>query len=239
MLDTGREMAILRAISKEELAGIVVCPFFEDTGNPEYIALINAIARSGRKVVALDQYVPGADVPVAMADKFAVGYIAVEHLLMLGHRRICYISSDDTAGHASRQGYRQALNDYGVMFEGDLMITLPIKQSAEPSYHAIRERLTANPRYCTGLVSPNLSMTYGAWRALRELGIKVGEDIALMGGDLYENPELAELPHTRQEYDEVAYAGVQLLLADEGAENHCRHVLVPPKLVVGGEVVRG
>jgi DNA-binding LacI/PurR family transcriptional regulator len=168
-----------------------------------------------------------------MVDKFKVGYLAAEHLIMLGHRRICYLSSgEDVSGEESRHGYRQALDDYGVPFRQELLINLSVRSSAEPAREAILGRLRENPRYCTAIATPQLAMAYGACRALRQLEMRIGEEVALVGNNLCDNPELEHLPYTYQPYDDSARAAVELLLDEPDPQTHRKHVLIPPKLIV-------
>lgn len=230
-----REMQVVEKISKEELAGIVTCPVHDNVIKPEYAALLNRIVNSGKKVVLMDQYVPGVDVPVAMVDKFKVGYIATEHLVMLGHRRICYLSTHghDSSGDMSHRGYCQALEDYGIDYTPELALSLPAASSAEPTYQAIRKRLTENPRYCTAIATPQFAMSYGVYRALRDLGIRIGRDMDMVGNNLCENPELEHISHTYQPYEEAARAAIELLLSEPNTETHRKHALIPPRLVMG------
>lgn len=230
-----QEWNILEALAEEDLAGIITFPIPENVLDEAYMGLINGLLETGRKVVLMDMYVPGSAAPVAMADKHQVGYLAVEHLIMLGHRKICYVTtrSQDTTGKESFNGYRDALSDYGVKFDEGLVIDLPIKESAGPAHDAIHERLQDNPRFCTAIATSHFSMAYGIYNALIELGRTPARDISLIGNDMEENPEYMHVTHTIQPHIQVGREAVKLLLAEDYQKSRNRHVLLKSRLHKG------
>ncbi len=236
LFDAGRELEILENIGKEELAGIITCPLYSNVLSPPYAEKINCLLEQGKKVVLLDQYVPGARAQVAMVDKVRVGYIAAEHLIMLGHRRICYVSTNtfDTSGNDSYRGYREALEDYGVKFDPRVEINLPVESAAKPTQEAVYKLLKENPTLCTAIATPQFAMAYGIHKALQELGLTAGKDIALVGNNMMDNPEYASSTYTFQPFQEVGKAAVKLLFQEENDPGrYQKHVLVQPRLVIG------
>ncbi|NLX06352.1 MAG: LacI family transcriptional regulator [Phycisphaerae bacterium] len=234
MLDARRGLAILDAISHEELTGIITCPFFENVADPEYVRLLGRLIADGKRVVLMDEYIPQIDAPTACIDKFRVGYLAAEHLVMQGHHRIGYVSSHtySPAGDKCYRGYRQALDDYGVAFHPELEINVDGRCSAEPVREAVRDLLRESPRAFTAVATPHFAMAYGICLALRDLGLTVGRDIALVGDNMTDNPEFAHIPHTHQPHDQEARAAVELLL-DDARDGHRKHVLIQPTMVMG------
>jgi GntR family transcriptional regulator, arabinose operon transcriptional repressor len=236
LFDAGRELEILESIGKEELAGIITCPLFGNALNPQYAELINRLLEEGIKVVLLDQYVPGVQAQVSMVDKVRVGYIAAEHLIMLGHRRICYVSTNtfDTSGNDSFRGYREALEDYGVKFDPQLEINIPCESAAKPAHKTIFKLLKDNPTICSAIATPQFAMAYGIHKALHELGVTPGKDISLVGNNMADNPEYAHITHTFQSFQEVGKAAVKLLFQEENEKGRFqKHALVQPKMVIG------
>jgi DNA-binding LacI/PurR family transcriptional regulator len=202
----------------------------------EYASRVNGLLAAGRRVVLLDQYVPGCEAPVAMVDKHKVGYLATEHLIMTGHRRIAYVSTHtfDTSGNDSYRGYRQALDDYGVRFDDRLEINIPVESSAGPASDAIRALLRSDSTMCTAIATPQFAMAYGIYRVLLELNLVPGRDIALVGNNMAYNPEYAHITHTSQSFQEVGVAAMQIFCRDEKDVSRLqKHILVPPRLVVG------
>lgn len=232
MFDSTRDLEILQSLVDEELAGIITCPFYGNVVNPRYAEAINNLLEKGKRVVLLDQYVPGANAPVAMVDKVKVGYIATEHLIMCGHRKIMYVSTAtyDTSGDDSLRGYRSALEDYGLTFKKDLVINIPVESSAQPAHDIVHRILSESPNICSAIATPQFAMCHGIYKALRELK---RSDIALIGNNMDWNPEYSHIPHTSQPYDQAGSAAVRLLLQRDDDQRRKKHVLIEPRLVVG------
>jgi DNA-binding LacI/PurR family transcriptional regulator len=230
----GRERENLDRLKTQNLDGLIVVPFAEDSLNPEYLALIEDIHRQGKKVVLVDVYIPTLKIPVVMSNRVMVGYMATQHLIMLGHRRICYATTGryDTSGRDCLRGYRTALADYGIEYNEKLVVENPLHLCAEPTKNAIINLLKENPRACTAIATDVFSMTYGILNALTELGRRVPEDIALVGADVAQNPELSYVTHTAQPFRQMGQEAVKLLLHPKD-ESMKKHVLLTPDLVVG------
>jgi DNA-binding LacI/PurR family transcriptional regulator len=235
-LDPDRERSILQRMAGRDLAGLLIQPFFDDTLNPEYAALLRSIRDGGTPVVLIDQYVAEADIPAVMTDKVHMGYAAIEHLIMLGHRRICYVCSGrhDTAGQQNLMGCRQALNDYEIELDESLILEFPVRNSAEPARKALAELYRRDSSF-TAVASPAFSMTYGVMNALADLGLSVPGDIAVVGGDAFLNPRYEHVTHMLQEHEEMGRQAAQLLLqrGDSHGEPLQQHRLIRSRLVIG------
>jgi len=235
LLDIRREYETLLRWADRDLAGILTCPLFEDPNDPGYAELIRAVRGRGRRIVFLDQYVPGLDVPAVMSDKVRMGYLATEHLIVLGHRKIAYVSTGryDPAGRGNLMGYRQALEDYGIDYDENRVAEIPIRNSAGPAGEAVARKLKEDPRSFSAVASPQFSMTYGILKALARMKIKVPDDLAVVGGDMYHNPELAHVTHTVQPFYEMGREGVRLLLQGKDPHDLKNHVLLKVRLEIG------
>ena len=108
------------------------------------------------------------------------GFLAVEHLIKMGHRRIGIISgsSDSSAAVERLEGARKAFIDYGLnpadllVLEGDFL---------KPSgYEAAREFLSLRDPP-TAIFGVNDYMALGAYEAMLDSGLRVPENIALIG----------------------------------------------------------
>jgi LacI family transcriptional regulator len=178
--------------------------------------------------VLIDCYVEDRSLPSAVPDEYQGGYTATELLLRQGHRRIGLINSgeDQPARWGRQEGYAQALADWGVPFDPAL-VTLQ-GGAAESGYAGtnVLMRLADAP---TAIFCFNDRAAMGAYDALRELGLRVPQDVAIVG---YDNQEIIaahlrpglttlQLPH----YEMGAWAVNYLL--EEAIH------LPPPKLAQG------
>ncbi|MFA5203111.1 MAG: GntR family transcriptional regulator [Lentisphaeria bacterium] len=236
--DTRRERNILEELRHQKLAGIIVNPFHEDAFDRDYHRLLNEIHQGGTRIVMVDQYLPGLEeLPTVYTDKVQIGYRATEHLIMLGHRRICYLTTGhyDTTGQGCLKGHRLALNEYGIDYDPALTAEIPNPNCAEPAHDFVLRLLRANPNAFTAVATQQFSMTYGILNALQELSLRVPEEIAVVGGDAFENPRLSHVTHTLQPFQEMGRAAVRLVLGRNGTGGEAakRHVLLQPRLVIG------
>ena len=234
-LDTTQEHRNLERLAKQDISSVIITPFGDDSMKDNYVRLVQSLLDAGKRVVMIDQYVPGLDVPVVMSDRQRIGYLATEHLIMLGHRNIAYATSGryDTAGTACLAGYRQALDDYGIEFRPGLVIERPLAFSARPVKEAVTEILKANPRAFTAIATEHFSMSYGIVKALEELGLKADRDIGVVGAELYQNESLLYLTHTTQNFDEMGRQAVRLLFDPADANSMQKHIMLPPRLIIG------
>ena len=233
--DTGRECHNLERLAEQDIREIVVMPFADDSLRPDYLALLERLSFAGKRVVLFDQYIPESGLPCALSDRAMIGYMATEHLIMQGHRRIAYATSGrhDRPGMACLLGYKRALEDYGLPYCAELVIERPLSYSAVPVCDAVKAMLgKRGKKPFTAIATEHFSMTYGIVKALEALGLKPDADIGVVGGELFQNPALLHLTHTAQRIDEMGAAAVRLLL-DPVEETMKRHVLVPPRLVMG------
>ena len=117
-------------------------------------------------------------------DDVLAGRLAMESLIGLGHRRFVIIGGDRENSDTARMRYRgciEALNAHRIGFDGELDYET-IRFSYEDGYQAARN-LLARGREFTALFAMADVMAIGAIRALNDAGLRVPEDISVMGFD--------------------------------------------------------
>jgi LacI family transcriptional regulator len=119
------------------------------------------------------------------------GFAATEFLISKGHRRIGFINGEAWMDAATDRlkGYRQALATYDIPFDPALVLHgdwLPLK-GEECTYRLLDLRMPPSVIFCA-----NDLMAMGALTALRERGLRIPEDISVMG---YDDQELARYTH--------------------------------------------
>ncbi|GAA1272093.1 LacI family DNA-binding transcriptional regulator [Arthrobacter pascens] len=151
-------------------------------------------------------------------DEVQGGRSATEILLKHGHRRIAFINATipAPAKDGRLQGYKEALEAEGIPFDGSLVLEAYPDQ--EGGYGATEELLN---RDATAVYCYNDRMAMGLYDGLREHGLSIPDDIAVVGFDNQEviaahlRPPLStvSLPHY-----ELGAAGVRMLLGLEDAQ---------------------
>jgi LacI family transcriptional regulator len=115
-------------------------------------------------------------------DNFEGGRLATHHLMVLGHRRIAFIAGDpEHPDSVERQrGYRAALEAAGIPY--DLGLVVPGKYYELSGLEAL-ERLVQSRQSFTAIFAANDQMAFGAALALHRRGLRVPQDVSLVGFD--------------------------------------------------------
>jgi DNA-binding LacI/PurR family transcriptional regulator len=175
---------------------------------------------------------------ILLNHRLAAG-LAIDHLSALGHRRLAFIkgqrfSSDTEARwrgirHAMKKKRLTIFPQLVAQLEGDL-------PSPEPGYLAT-QRLLAGDASFTALFAFNDVSAIGAIKALRERGLRVPQDISVVGFDdvqsaAFQNPGLTTV---RQPLRTMGILAAQTVLQQIGAPAsaiHARQIVVDPELVI-------
>lgn len=226
----------------DSLAGIIVYPDSANFLNPEFLALIEEARRLHVEVVFVDRYAAIPGVSCVLSDNFKSMYRAAEHVIMSGRRRIGFLTFSEEGGvsyHDRRKGFYQAISDYRLKPEWVVEEIVP-PGKYEHLTEKIIERWIAEGKFpgVDALVCMIGNMAFGAWMALKKAGIRVPEDVALVG---YDNHDFGGFPgvdldltYVEQPGEKIGAESVDLLLRRlRGEETTGRHVLVETNFVVG------
>jgi DNA-binding LacI/PurR family transcriptional regulator len=176
------------------------------------------------------------DIPCIRADLQAGALVATQHLLSLGHRRIAHIA--DLRHYAQRPndrllGYRAALREAGIGF--DEALVMKGENSLTGGDRAMRVLMQISEPPPTAVFTFNDRMAAGALHALRDLGLRVPQDVAVVGFDgialgAFTDPELTTIEHPREALGTLAAKTLLDLL--EGIRPALTIQTLPVRLVV-------
>ncbi|MFI6740232.1 LacI family DNA-binding transcriptional regulator [Nonomuraea sp. NPDC050451] len=124
----------------------------------------------------------GPDVPSVGSTSWNGGFTATRHLIELGHRRIAMITgpAHRLTSRARLDGYRAALDQVGI--EVDPALIRHGDYSHEPAYHRALELLDL-PDRPTAVFAGNDIQALATYRAARARGLRVPEDLSVVGFD--------------------------------------------------------
>ncbi len=165
-------------------------------------------------------------------DNVAGAYSVVRHLIQLGRKRIGTITGplNTTVGLDRRQGYLNALNDRGVMIDEALMVE---GDFTEVSGFTGMQRLLRQNLDAVFVASD--TMAFGALRALRQAGVAVPNEVAMVGYDDLPSSATSEPPLTtvRQPIRRLGAQAVENLI-DILANGRYppRHVVTTTELII-------
>ena len=172
-------------------------------------------------------------------DDETAAQFAVDHLITLGHRQIGILGGKTAISFAAfsrYQGCAKALAQHHIPF-------LPQKQyeeahfSMSEGYYAM-ERLLQKMPELTGVIAMSDVMAIGAIRAIRDKGLRVPEDISVVGFDgldlsMYMTPRLTTI---RQYKEGIVQRSIEILLGCIEDKNPAVHEVVPFQFIPGESV---
>ena len=198
-----------------------------------------AVLLSGLRVVNIDREIALPGVSVVGSDHRAGGRLATEHLIGLGHRRIACLAGplDLAVARQRRAGYDDAIEAAGLPARPDLVVEADFD---EVGGRRAAETLLARGAGFTGLVAANDLAAFGALRALAEAGLRVPDDVSVVG---FDDIRLASylgrgLTTVRQQTASIGRLAAELLIdPDRTSAEGDRHLL-DVDLVVRGTTAR-
>ncbi|AOY01415.1 LacI family DNA-binding transcriptional regulator [Jeongeupia sp. USM3] len=217
----GLSRPVRRQVLECEPDALLCVGFFE----PE---LIHAIARLGKPLALADLCAPG--LAAVNPDNQQGAYVATQHLLAAGRKRIAFLSGP-LAHYSIRlreRGYRQALFDAGVLADPGLeALIAPGLDVATGAAQAMRE-LLALPMPPDAVFAYNDTAALVALQVCRDAGLRVPDDIAVIGFDDIAAAAAAGLTTLAVDKAALGRAGIELLLNQAGEGNR----LQPVSLIV-------
>ena len=211
-------------VRRHEADGLVLAGFFE-------AKLLERIAGLGLPMVLLDHFSPGFS-SVNM-DNSTGAYAAVQHLIHEGRRRIAYIGGPAHHSIVQRQrGFREALFDAGI--PADPVLEMVADFDGPRSVDGIMERWLALPQAPDAIFACNDLSALAAMRYAQDHGLRVPEDLAIVGFDDIESASHSRpaLSTVRVDKEGLGARGLELLLDRDRSES--LNVTVPVELVVRG-----
>ena len=168
-------------------------------------------------------------------DDVGGGRMAAEYLLQKGHKRLAFLGDTDLPEYAIHPvnlrllGFRQTLKDAGIAIPEEFIRLAPYTQ--EQTRQAATEILSvANPP--TAFFAASDFQALGVIKAARQIGVKVPEQLAVIGFDDIDFAEYEDLTTIRQHLDESGRLAVEILfshIADNSRPT--QHIRLPLTIV--------
>ncbi|MEC9490974.1 MAG: LacI family DNA-binding transcriptional regulator [Halanaerobiales bacterium] len=180
---------------------------------------LNNLASHNLKIVVVDRKIENDKIPKLNSDNIDAGYRAAKYLIDLGHKKIGHIKGEDIASSgASRdrvRGYKKALAEAGI----EEKIIYPGYFDREEAERATKKMLQEHPEVTAIFYSSDMMAIWGL-KAIKNLGLKIPEDISIIGIDGIEMAALMDPPITTlaQPAFEMGYQGMEKLIKKLGAE---------------------
>ena len=197
------------------------------------------LASAAIPVVVIDAHAPAVEgLPHVVGDDIGGGEAAARHLLELGHRRIAFVGDefDNPFGFTSSRhryiGYERALAAAGLAGEPQL-----VALGAHSRYEAreLAGRLLSLDGRPTAVFAASDTQALGVISAAHGAGLRVPDDLSVVGYDDIEMAEYLGLTTIRQQLFESGRLGAELLIREIGSRSPVPpSIVLPPKVVVRG-----
>lgn len=170
-----REKSICQSILNSRIDGVLISM----SKNTQKADHFRELQQAGIPLVFFDRICGDMDTDRVVVDDFNGAYAAVQHLISVGCRRIAHLSAPQTMQIAQKRqtGYLQALRDAHLPIDESLIIQCDNQADAM----IVGEQLMRHENKPDGIFAVNDLTAAGAMYAIKHMGYKVPEDVAICG----------------------------------------------------------
>jgi LacI family transcriptional regulator len=182
------ELRNLQVLTARKVDGLIIASA-QRHRDPE---VFKALERSGTPYVLIDRVVAGVDANYVGVKDEDVGAMATEHLAAQGARRIAHIRGPAVStGRGRMRGYRRALERRGIKIRPEYIVSG--EWGDRGGYEAMMQLLKLDPRP-DAVFCYNDPVAAGAIKAVLEAGLKVPDEIAIIGAGNVHYSDLLRIP---------------------------------------------
>ncbi|THF72877.1 LacI family DNA-binding transcriptional regulator [Cohnella fermenti] len=196
---------------------------------------IMKIVESGFPVVYLGRW-HHEEIATVEREDIGGAYKATDHLLKQGRKRIVHLSGPQEyqVSIDRLEGYKRALQEHKVLLDPAFVMEKDF--SMEGGAEAVKELLASGMRF-DAIFSANDRMAIGAMKELQESGIRIPEEVAIVGYDNIEmaammSPGLTTIDQPMKEIGRLAAAKMMAMLSEEDVGE--LRTVVPARLIIRG-----
>lgn len=212
--DANREEEAVDFLKRRRVDGMIIIP----TGKSG--TCLQEVMKAGKPIVMIDRRLKSIQCDTVLVDNQGAARDAIQRLLRAGHRKIGMIAGDKEVYTAEErfQGYLQALEQAEIPVEDSLIVRGDY--TIRGGSRGIQELAERNPDMTAVFIS-NYEMTLGAMIELNELGIRIPEEMSVIGFDNIEFAKacIPKLSIVTQPTKELGRRAAELMLKRLGEEN--------------------
>jgi LacI family transcriptional regulator len=162
-------------------------------------------------IVAVDPHIINPNYPYVEGTNYQSAIELIQYLLGLGHRRIGFISGRPETASAQQRlsGYRDALKNAGLEIDEELIVPGDFVQ---PTAYKSTLQLLSLKNPPTAIFAANDQSAMGVYQAAGELGVRIPDDLSVVGFDNISEAKYMGLTTMDQSLDEMGYVAVQMLI---------------------------
>jgi LacI family transcriptional regulator len=227
--DPRKERSELEMLRARQVDGIVLA-----SAHPSNTDVLGRITATGALVMIDRDDYPGLRCHRVLTDDEEVGRLAAGHLIDRGRRAVAHIAGPPIV-HAMRResGYREALRARGMRVRSGWIARGGFMDA--DGYRAMKQLLELRPRV-DAVFAANDPAAIGAMKAIWEAGLRIPDDIAVVGAGDIAHGDLLRVPLTTVGWSKegLGRQAAELLLDQMGPHpgGPFRRVIMPPQLVL-------
>ena len=206
--DYKKEEEAINLLLAKRVDGLLIAPVQDRDDD------IRKLIKTNLPFVIVGRDFENIEIDVVYNDEIKGGFLATEYLIKKGHKRIALIDGFlyKSPAKGRLEGYKKALNEYGIPLDDSLISVGDI--NLEDGYERTRQMLGKNLNF-TAIFAYNDMMAFGAMQAIKEKGLRIPEDIGLVGYDDISFSSLMDpaLTTIRLNKQELGIESVKLLLS--------------------------
>lgn len=228
--ESEKEMAEIDALLSRT-DGLIVASAFAPDDDKYFRRLVT----DGAKLVFIDRMFDDLSCSSVTTDDVAVGFMATEHLIKLGHRRIGHLRGTKVSTSTLREkGYEEALKRNGLEVDHKLVRKCGF---TEADGHAAMSQWLREGSVPSAIFAANDAAAIGAMTAIQERGLSVPENVALIGAGMIHYGDMLRTPLSTVAWStlEMGHQAARLLLElidDKSDDPGIEKLIVPPTLIV-------
>jgi LacI family transcriptional regulator len=183
-------------------------------------------------LVAIDPHKESTSFPAVIATNHAGAMTAMEYLLSLGHRRIGFISGRSELQSAVRrlQGYQDSLRQANIPLAPEL---IQVGDYTAATGFACTQKLLNLPDPPTAIFAANDQSALGVLKAAKEAGLRVPDDLSVIGFDNIPEADYSGLTTVDQFIDRMGYVATEMLVSlIQGKPPESNLYKIPTRLIV-------
>jgi LacI family transcriptional regulator len=223
-----KEEKYINILSQKQVDGVLLVPARSNSNS------VNFLFSNDIPVVLIDRSIPDTQTDLVRSDSQEGAYTLTRHLIELGHKKIVTITGPREVSTASDRvsGYQRAMAEAGLEdFEAVYYGTF----TQISGFELTQQALTFNPRP-TAILGTNNFISIGVLKALRDTGLRVPEDISVVGFDDLPASMLVDpiLTVAAQPAYEMGSQAAELLLKRISAEltEDKQEVILPTEMII-------
>jgi len=217
--DHEKELESVQRLIDQGVKGLILEPS-RNNGIDKNHPLIKLLEEADIPVVTTHWNTLNEAFSMVTVDDKRAGYEATRYLLDMGHKKIGIVYKNDVQAGAYRfEGYRKALKEKNIAVNEKY--EWPFSDADEqggidPGYVLTMEMLLDKPERPTAIFYFNDRIAYSGYKAIKELGLRIPEDISIIGYDNFDTSALMDPPMTTFEHPKytLGHWSAQLLLEE-------------------------